>query len=105
MEFRPIGDRIVIHPEVEKTVSDGGILLPGAVGVHNNKGFVVSVGCAVRELKEGDYVYYDAARCGVMEIGGDVYHIAREEDGQVSMVMNRPDVEQGGEKLVAGGGE
>lgn len=89
VEFTPVTDRVVILPELAESESKGGILIPDTARKQSSKGFVVSIGKDVKNVKEGDYVYYDQARCGSLVLNEQLFHIARDmENGQIDLVLN-----------------
>lgn len=84
-KFRPVLDRVLIHPEEAPKVSDGGILLGS---VTSYRGYVAAVGPSVVSVKEGDYVYYDPNGCGGIELGGEFFHVARDiAEGAIAVVL------------------
>jgi len=76
MQFKPVRDRVLIKEIEGKKESDGGILLVKAESTH--RGVVMAVGPDVVSVKENDVVYYEEKGCGVLELNGVKFHVARD---------------------------
>jgi chaperonin GroES len=59
MKLKPLKDRVVVSytEEVEKTA--GGIYVPDSAKEKPQQGKIESIGSEVKELKEGDIVFFD----------------------------------------------
>lgn len=91
LSFKPVSDRVVIHPEAPDKITKGGVIIADNIQQTSQKGFVVAIGPNVTSVKEGDYVYYDSVRCGVVNIGENVFHIAKDTpEGQIELILNTP---------------
>lgn len=58
MEFKVIGDRLIVRPSVAETKSPGGIIIPDAAVEKLSEGSVVTVGPDVKGIEVGDHVFY-----------------------------------------------
>ena len=88
-ELKPIGDKLIIKPNEEENVSEGGIIIPDMEKQQTLKGEVVAVGVGrisdngaliPMQSKKGDSVLYQKFAATVVEIDGDEYHTIREQD-------------------------
>lgn len=58
MKLRPLSDRVVVMKSEEEKKTAGGIIIPDSHSEKPSMGTIQSVGKDVKELKEGDTVYF-----------------------------------------------
>jgi chaperonin GroES len=89
MNFRPLGDRIVVKRVEEETKTKGGIIIPDTAKEKPQEGEVVSVGAGARdesgkivplELKAGDRVLFGKWSGTEVKIEGEDLLIMKESD-------------------------
>ena len=89
LEIQPLFNFVFIEKDEEKSVSNGGIIIPDNAKEKPQRGRVVSVGKGkVREdgtvqpldLKEGDTILFGKYAGTEVKIEGDEYLIMREDD-------------------------
>ena len=89
MNFKPLGDRILVKPLDAKEQTKGGIILPDAAREKPQEGKVVAVGpgkvtdegkTVAVSVKVGDKVLYGKYSSTEIKIEGDDYLIIREDD-------------------------
>ena len=56
MNFKPLGNNILIAPVKAKEKSEGGIIVPNPTGNHVNQGGVLAIGPDVEKVKVNDVV-------------------------------------------------
>ncbi len=81
MNIKPLGDRVVIKPDIENLTTESGLHLPEGAADKPQSGVVVALGSDVTEpISVGDSVLY--AKYGGTEIAsnGDSYLIIKEQD-------------------------
>ncbi len=89
MNIKPLGDRVVIKPTKEETVTASGIVLPGTVDKEKKaEGEVVAVGLgkmletgtrAAMEVSVGDKVLFEKWGGEEVEILGEEYKIISQD--------------------------
>ena len=89
MNFKPLGDRLLVAREAEPTVSAGGIIIPDSAKEKPLRGRVLAVGPgktqddgSVRpvDVAEGDLVLFGKYAGTEIKIAGDERTLLREED-------------------------
>jgi len=88
MNFKPVGDRVVIKPVAVEEVTKSGIVLPGTAQEKPQQGEVVAVGEGVyqngvkipMEIKVGDKVLYGKFGGVDVKLNGEEYIIMAEKD-------------------------
>ena len=89
MNFKPLGDRILVKPLDAKEQTKGGIILPDAAREKPQEGEVIAVGAGkvtdegktvAVSVKVGDKVLYGKYSSTEIKIEGDDYLIIREDD-------------------------
>ena len=89
MKIRPLQDRVLVQPILEKEVMKGGIIIPDSAKEKPIEGRVKAVGSGkVREdgvrtppeLKVGDKVLYGKYAGTEIKVDGEDYLLMREED-------------------------
>ncbi|PIQ95530.1 MAG: co-chaperone GroES [Nitrospinae bacterium CG11_big_fil_rev_8_21_14_0_20_56_8] len=89
MKIRPLGDRILVQPILEKEVRKGGIIIPDSAKEKPIEGRVKAVGKGRMgedgkpiklEVKEGDKVLYSKYAGTEIKLDGEDYLLMREDD-------------------------
>ena len=89
MKIRPLQDRIMVHPILEKEVQKGGIIIPDSAKEKPIEGRVKAVGKGKigddgkpikLEIKVGDKVLYSKYGGTEIKIDGEDYLLMREDD-------------------------
>jgi len=88
MNFRPIGDRILVKPDTQEEKTKGGILIPKTVEEKSTKGTVIAVGTGrwVKDqlipsaVKYGDTIYFTKYSGTEVKIEDVTHLILREDD-------------------------
>jgi chaperonin GroES len=89
MNFRPLGDRILVKRVEEETKTKGGIIIPDTAKEKPQEGEVVSVGSGARdeagkivplELKAGDRILFGKWSGTEVKIEGEELLIMKESD-------------------------
>ena len=89
MNIRPLQDRILVQPILEKEVRKGGIIIPDSAKEKPIEGRVKAVGKGKigedgkpvkLEIKVGDKVLYSKYRGTEIKIDGEDYLLMREDD-------------------------
>ena len=89
MNFRPLGDRILVKRVEEETKTKGGIIIPDTAKEKPQEGEVISVGAGARddsgklvplELKTGDRILFGKWSGTEVKIEGDDLLIMKESD-------------------------
>jgi chaperonin GroES len=89
MNFRPLGDRILVKRVEEETKTKGGIIIPDTAKEKPQEGEVVSVGAGARdengkvvplELKAGDRILFGKWSGTEVKIEGEELLIMKESD-------------------------
>lgn len=89
MNFKPLGDRLLVEREAEPTVSAGGIIIPDSAQEKPLRGRVLAVGPgktgddgSVRpvDVAEGDLVLFGKYAGTEIKIDGQERTLLREED-------------------------
>jgi len=81
--MKAVGKYIVINPQEEKTLTTKkGLILDEAnrEDIRYRKGEVLNVGDDVKEIKKGDYIYYDRHAGFKIEIEEELFTIIKEFD-------------------------
>lgn len=93
--YQPLGDKILIKPEVPETTTSFGLILPDSAKEKPEHGTVVAVGPGRRsesgvripvEVKVGDKVYFKKPWDEPMKIHGVEYYLISESD--ITLVEN-----------------
>ncbi len=58
MNFKPLGDRLLIERIEEETTTASGIIIPDNAKEKPSRGKVLAIGSDVEEVKEGDTVVF-----------------------------------------------
>ena len=89
MNFKPLGDRLLVAREAESTVSAGGIIIPDSAQEKPLRGRVLAVGPgksnddgSVRpvDVAEGDLVLFGKYAGTEIKVAGEERTLLREED-------------------------
>lgn len=89
MNFKPLGDKIVIKTANEDEISKGGIYIPEAARERSQKGVVVAVGTGIPlkngkkqglQVKVEDTILFGRYAGLDIKIEGDTYKILREDE-------------------------
>lgn len=89
MNIKPLSNKIVLKPSEEEKMTQSGIMLPENAGEKSSKGEVLAVGPGKRNekgeiiplsVKIGDIVFYKKYGPEQVELDGQKYLIAEEED-------------------------
>ena len=88
MNFRPLGDRIVVKRVEEETKTKGGIIIPDTAKEKPQEGKVVAVGPGRTEdgklikpdVKAGDRILFGKYSGTEIKLNGEEHIIMREED-------------------------
>ncbi len=89
MKIRPLQDRIMVQPILEKDVRKGGIIIPDSAKEKPIEGRVKAVGAGKLgddgkrvkpDVKVGDKVLYSKYAGTELKIDGDDYLLMREDD-------------------------
>ena len=89
MKIRPLQDRILVQPILEKDVRKGGIIIPDSAKEKPIEGRIKEVGKGKigddgkhikLEVKKGDKVLYSKYAGTEIKVGGEDYLLMREDD-------------------------
>lgn len=89
MNMKPLGDRVLIQPIVEKESKKGGIIIPDSAKEKPQEGKVIAVGTGKRDddgklipfnVKKGDRVLLPKYGGTEVKIDDQEYQIVREDD-------------------------
>ncbi len=81
ISLKPLGDRVVIEPIEQDSMTAGGIVLPDTAKEKPQEGTVLAVGPDVEaELAEGDRVMYAKYAGTEVKMDGNEVIILREDD-------------------------
>jgi len=89
MKIQPLGDRVLVQPVKEETVSKGGIIIPDTAKEKPQQGKVVAVGTGKLDekgkkiafnVKKGDKVLMPKYGGTEVKIDDKEYQIMREDD-------------------------
>ena len=89
MEFRPLGDRVVVKPLPREEVTKTGLVIPDTAKEKPQQGKVIAVGKGKVEkdgkvtpldVKEGDTVLFGKYSGQEIKLDGEEYLIMREEE-------------------------
>lgn len=89
MEFKPLGNRVLVQKFERKDTTEGGIFIPESAEGNVVEGRVVAVGkgkvdldgnTLPMEVKPGDHVAFSKLEGSELEVGNSKYLIMEEED-------------------------
>lgn len=89
MSIKPLGDRVLIQPIVEKESKKGGIIIPDSAKEKPQEGKVIAIGTGKRDedgklipfnVKKGDRVLLPKYGGTEVKIDDQEYQIVREDD-------------------------
>ena len=89
MQFRPLGDRVLVKRVEEETKTKGGIIIPDTAQEKPQEGEVIAVGAGARddtgkvvplELKAGDRILFGKWSGTEVKIDGQELLIMKESD-------------------------
>ncbi len=89
MNFRPLGDRVLVKRVEEESKTKGGIIIPDSVKEKPSEGEVIAVGPGARddsgkivptELKKGDRILFGKWSGTEVKIDGEDLLIMKESD-------------------------
>ena len=89
IDFRPLGDRVVVHRVESEEKTAGGIIIPDTAKEKPSEGEVVAVGAGARddkgalvalEVKAGDKVLFGKWSGTEVSLGGEELLIMKESD-------------------------
>ena len=58
MNFKPLGDRVLVERVEEETTTASGIIIPDNAKEKPSRGKVLAIGSEVEEIREGDIVVF-----------------------------------------------
>lgn len=74
--MKALGQYVVVRPISEQIESKGVLLSSSSEkNVTNLPGIVVTVGKGVKDIKEGDKIYYKKVAASAIRVGDEVYDI------------------------------
>ena len=89
MNFKPLGDKVVVKPAKAEEKTESGIILPGSAQEKPHQGTVVAVGPGARDdkgnhipldVKEGDRVIYGKFGGVDLKYDNEEYVVLSEKD-------------------------
>lgn len=89
MNLRPLGDRIVVEPQEQETVTASGLVLPDTAKEKPQQGKILAIGAGLRDkdgsrvamdVAVGDVVLYAKYAGTEVKIDGHKYLILKESD-------------------------
>jgi|TARA_R110000796_G_scaffold239787_1_gene360573 chaperonin GroES len=89
LKITPIGDRIVLKPDVIKETTDSGILIASQHQEVQTRGVVVAVGKKAEHVSKGDYVMFAHHVATKFLFDNEEFFIFRELD--VMAIINKED--------------
>jgi chaperonin GroES len=90
MNFRPLGDRVVVRRVEEETKTKGGIIIPDTAKEKPQEGEVLSVGPGARD-EDGDYIKMDV-KAGDRILFGKWSGTEVKIDGEDLIIMKESDI-------------
>tara|TARA_R100001143_G_C3358307_1_gene133915 strand:+ start:3443 stop:3724 length:282 start_codon:yes stop_codon:yes gene_type:complete len=87
LKITPIGDRIVLKPDVIKETTDSGILIASQHREMQTRGVVVAVGKTAKHVSIGDYVMFQNHVATKFLFDNEEFFIFRELD--VMAIINK----------------
>lgn len=75
----PIQDKLVVKQDTGGGMTPGGIALPDTCQVKPGQGKVVAVGPEVKEVKDGDNVYFSPYDCVEIEVDEQKLLVMKED--------------------------
>jgi len=54
----PLGNRVIVEPDVEKEKTVGGIIIPRTANMVTRSGVIVAVSSSCKDIKKGDRVNF-----------------------------------------------
>jgi len=80
MEFKPLGNRVIVKDTERPEETESGIYLGGAKADNGTKNaVVVAVGPDTKDVKVGDVLYLDWTKIRTVKDGDTVYGVIDEE--------------------------
>jgi co-chaperonin GroES (HSP10) len=80
MEFKPLGNRVIVKDTDRPEVTEGGIYVGSAKADSSTKNAtVVAVGPDTKDVKVGDVIYLDWTKIRTVKDGDTVYGVIDEE--------------------------
>jgi chaperonin GroES len=79
-KFTPIFDRVLVRPDKESEMSDGGIIIPDQAKEKPVQGIILAAGRKCEELWPGAVVVYGKYAGSPVAVDGEVLIILREEE-------------------------
>ena len=89
MNFKPLGDRVLVEPKTEEDQQVGGIIIPDSAQEKPQLGTVVALGTGGKDndgndivfhLKEGDTVYLPKYGGTEIKFDNTTYQVVRQND-------------------------
>lgn len=89
MNFKPLGDRVLVEPKKEEDQQVGGIIIPDSAQEKPQLGTVVALGTGGKDsdgndivfhLKEGDTVYLPKYGGTEIKMDSTTYQVVRQND-------------------------
>ncbi|MFT5496288.1 MAG: chaperonin GroES [Kiritimatiellia bacterium] len=89
MKFKPLGDRVLVHPLEDKETEKGGIILPDSAQEKSQQGKIVALGSGGKDhdgnditftVKKNDIVLMPKYGGTELKLDGKDYQILRESD-------------------------
>jgi chaperonin GroES len=77
--FKPLGNRILVKPS-EKEDMVNGLYIPDQLKTNPPRGEVVATGPECKDLKAGDFVYFNEHSGSPLKLDNTEYLIMRETD-------------------------
>jgi len=80
MNFKPLGDRLLIQRVEESNTTSSGIIIPDNAKEKPSQGKVIAIGSEVEEVKEGDTVVFGKYTGNEISIDEQEYLIVESSD-------------------------
>lgn len=77
--LKPLDTKIIIDPQKTESITPSGLYVPEQATKHTGIGEVVAIGPDVKELVEGDKVFYELPHTITLSAQGRDYHLTKEE--------------------------
>ena len=90
MQFRPLGDRVLVKRVEEESKTKGGIIIPDTVKEKPQEGEVIAVGAGLRD-EDGDRIPLDV-KAGDRILFGKWSGTEVKVDGEDLLIMKESDV-------------
>jgi co-chaperonin GroES (HSP10) len=85
MNIKPLKKKVLVAENKTETKSAAGIILDGVGSVDTKTGTVVAIGPEVTQVKVGDVIYLDWAKCQVVK-QDDIYRAMVDEEFIIGVI-------------------